>query len=156
MRKLRRVSKYIRQRSAPYWRSVKPWILQDPEQLRLVFQTFEDLTTPRRQCVGKVESARNSESVYQNLLVRMDRSQLWRWRRMLDRVTRCWCVFDNLVCTNRLYAARCRETCLDLLGVQVAWKEINGSTPVRALIAQTIDHVRQMLIQHAQRPHHRG
>lgn len=134
----------------------QPWVVRDPAVLRLVFQTFEGLTTLRRHCVEAVESARSYESVYRNLFVRPDQAGLRRWRRMLDRVTRCWCVLDDLVRTNRLHATRCQEAYLDLLGIQVAWQEINGPAHVRALIAQTIDHLRKLLIQHAQRPHYRG
>ena len=146
----RRASTPKRSQPSTPRRRAQPWVLRDPAVLRLVFQTFEDLTTIRRHCAEEVESARNDESLYRNHLVRPDRSRLRRWRRMLDRVTRCWCVLDDLVRTNRLHATRCHEVYRDLLGIQVAWQHINGSPHVSTLIAQTIDHVRQLLIQHAQ------
>lgn len=58
--------------------------------------------------------------------------------------------------TNRLNATRCHEVYLDLLGIQVAWQHIDGPAHLAALIARTIDHVRQLRIRHAQRPHHQG
>lgn len=137
-------------------RRAQPWVVRDPAVLRLAFQTFENLTTLRRHCVEAVEYARNYQSMYRNRLVRPDQTGLRRWRQMLDQVTRCWCVLDDLVRTNRLHATRCHEVYLDLLGIQVTWQHIDGPAHLRALIAQTIDHVRQLRIQHAQRPYHQG
>ncbi len=130
--------------------------LRQPAIPSVVFHAFEDLTSLRRHCMEEVESARKYAYRYRTLLVRPDQSRLRRWRRMLTSVTRCWSVLDDLVRTNRLVATRCHEVYRALLGIQVAWPRIEGPAYCRPLIAQTIDHVRQLLIQHAQRPHHRG
>lgn len=58
--------------------------------------------------------------------------------------------------TNRLVATRCQEVYRALLGIQVEWPRLEGPTSCRPLITQTLDHVRQLLIHHAQRHEHRG
>ncbi|MBK9949652.1 MAG: hypothetical protein IPP12_21085 [Nitrospira sp.] len=143
-------------------RATKTYHLAIPSRLRhpalpsLVFQTFEDLTTLRRHCMEEVESARHDAYRYRTLLVRPAQSRLRRWRRMLTSVTRCWCVLDDLVRTNRLVATRCHEVYRALLGIQVAWPRIEGPAYCSPLIAQTLDHVRQLLIHHAQRHGHQS
>ena len=137
-------------------RPVKGWVLRDPEVLRVVFQIFDDLTALRRHCAEKVESARKEEHLYQTLRVRPDHSGVRSWQQMLKRVTRCWCVLDDLVCTNRLVVTRCQAVYRDLLGIEVAWQRIKGPAYFHMLIVQTLDRVRQLLIQQAQWQDHQG
>lgn len=138
------------------YRPATPSRLPNTAMPSLVFQTFEDLTTLRRHCMEEVESARKYVDRYRTLLVRPDQSRLRRWRQMLKRVTRCWCVLDDLVRTNRLVATRCHEVYRALLGIEVEWPRIEGPAYCRPLISQTLDHVRQLLIQHARWQHHQG
>ncbi|MDR4469843.1 MAG: hypothetical protein MRJ68_16360 [Nitrospira sp.] len=155
MKTQRRAASLTRAGATKTSRPATPSRLRHPAFPWLVFQTFDDLTTLRRHCMEEVESARKSADRYRTLLARPDQSRVRRWRQMLKRVTRCWCVLDDLVRTNRLNATRFHEVYRALLGIQVEWPRLEGPASCRPLIAQTLDHVRQLLIKQAQW-HHRG
>jgi len=156
MTRPRRASTPTQSRSTRPHRPVKPWVLRDPEVLRLVFQTFEDLTALRQQCARKVASAREAEHLFGRVFLEPDQSGLQRWSRIYEKIKTSWGVFDDLVRTNRLDTAGCQEVYRDLMGIRVAWQCMKGPANCLELMDQITKRVRQVLIHVAQRQGQQG
>ena len=136
--------------------TAKPWVLRDPEMLRMVLQAFEDLTTLRQHCAEKIQRAREHEYLFQNVPVEPDKSGLQRWRGVRERIMACWRFTDDLVRTSQFDAARCQDAYRDLIWIQMAWRHLDPRSASLSLIEQITDHLRQLLIGAAQRQPARG
>lgn len=143
-------------RSTKTRRRATPRRLRDPEMLTLMFQAFEDLTTLREHCVGKIQAARNFEYVCRKMPLEPDQSGLQRWLQISERVIACRRVVDDLLRTHRLDADRCYESYRGLLGIRPTWRQLQHSSDARVLVEQVTTHLRQVLIHHAQQQHYRG
>jgi hypothetical protein len=139
-----------RKKSAKRSRSPKPWVLRDPETLRLVFEAFEHLTTLRQQCNRKVAAAREVEQLFGHLLWHEDESGFRRWSRLSEMVTASWSLLDQTVRTNRLDPAQSQEAYRQMLRVRMAWTRLESQPGPISLINQITDHLRQLLIRYAQ------
>jgi hypothetical protein len=118
--------------------------------LRLMFQAFEDLTALRQHGARKVAHALETEHLFGALLWEPDESGLQRWRRLSERVTRSWRLLDHTVQTNRLDPLQFQEAYRQLLSLRMAWARLEPQSQALPLIDRIIDHMRQLLIGHAQ------
>ena len=130
-------------------------MLEDPEILDLVFQSFEDLTTLRQCCGQKVSKAREEEHLFGALLRKDDESGLRRWSRLFEIVTTIWNLLDQTVRTNRLDCARCQEAYRQMLWVRMAWTRLESHPGRISLIEHITNQLRQLLIHVAQAHRHR-
>lgn len=118
--------------------------------LNLLYQAFEDLTTLRQECKGKVAAAREEEQLFGALLLNEDQSGLRRWSHLLEMITRTWSLLDHTVRTNRFDAAQFQEAYRRMLRVRTAWTRMESHRGPISRIAQITDHLRQLLIRAAQ------
>jgi hypothetical protein len=118
--------------------------------LDLVFQTFEDLTTLRQRCGQKITKAREEEHLFGQMLWHEDQSGLRRWSRLSEMVTASWSLLDQTLRTNRLDPAEFQTAYRRILWVRTAWTRLESQPEPISLIDQIMDHLRQLLIRHAQ------
>lgn len=145
-----RVTKKTQTKSTTRARSPRPWVLRDPEVLRVVLQAYEDLTALRQQCALKVASAREVDQLFWSVLFEPDESGLQRWSRIAERVTASRKVLADMVTTNRLIHADCQGTYRRMVTIRMAWTHLENNSKSLPLIDRITDGLRRMLIAYAE------
>ena len=145
------VTKKTRKKSATRARSPRPWVLRDPEVLRVVLNVYEDLTALRQQCALKVEAAREVEQLFWRVLFEPDESGLQRWSRITEMVTSSRDGSgrhgDNQSGSSH---ADCQGTYRRMLTIRMAWTHLENNSKSLPLIDRITESLRRVLIAYAE------